>query len=164
MPTIQLKRKTDAAGAPSSLADGEVAVNQSEGCIYGVRSSAIAKFSTPLHALMYVDRDPANESVTLIWKAQDKIEITEIIAKTSEGSIKGKLVKTSTGGTDSDIHSATAITFDSTKGSTAVSSSNVVDVGEALKVVFTDASSPKNLELQISYRLGDIAANSAIAP
>lgn len=159
MPTIKLRRKTSAAGAPSSLVDGEVALNQNEGCVYGIRGSAIVKYSSPLQALMYVDRDPVNETVTLLWKVRDKIEITEVIGKTSSGSIKGKLVKTSTGGTDSDIHSSNALTFNTTKATTSVTSSNVVSADETLKITFTDASSPKNLELQISYRLADIATN-----
>lgn len=163
MPTIKLRRKTNAAGSPSSLVDGEIAVNQSEGCIYGIRGSQIARYSTPLGFITYLDRDPVNSSggVVLIFDNPVKIEITGLIGKTSAGSIKVKLVKTATGGTDSDIHSSTAVTINTTKGTTSITSSNTVDAGEALKLVLSDASTPKDLELQISYKFADLGANSS---
>jgi len=149
MPAIKLKRKTDAAGAPSALVDGEIAVNQSEGAIYGLRGSDIVHYTQPVGGATYLDRAPENETVVVIFEMPADVTVTDIITKTSTGTLT--LQPQYDNGSANNI--GTAISVTSTKLKTTLGTPVNVDAGDILQLVISSTSSAADLSVQLVWKL-----------
>ena len=149
MPAIKLKRKTDAAGAPSALVDGEIAVNQSEGAIYGLRGSDIVHYTQPVGGATYLDRAPENETVVVIFEMPADVTVTDIITKTSTGTLT--LQPQYDNGSANNI--GTAISVTSTKLKTTLGTPVDVDAGDVLQIVISSTSSAEDLAVQFVWKL-----------
>ena len=149
MPAIKLKRKTDAAGAPSALVDGEIAVNQSEGAIYGLRGSDIVHYTQPVGGATYLDRNPENETVVVIFEMPANVTVTDIISKTSTGTLT--LQPQYDNGSANNI--GTAISVTSTKLKTTLGTPVDVDAGDILQLVISSTSSAEDLSVQLVWKL-----------
>jgi hypothetical protein len=149
MPAIKLKRKTDAAGAPSALVDGEIAVNQSEGAIYGLRGSDIVHYTQPVGGATYLDRAPENETVVVIFEMPANVTVTDIITKTSTGTLT--LQPQYDDGSANNI--GTAISVTSTKLKTTLGTPVNVDAGDILQLVISSTSSAADLSVQLVWKL-----------
>jgi hypothetical protein len=149
MPAIKLKRKTDAAGAPASLVDGEIAVNQSEGAIYGKRGSDIVHYTQPVGGATYLDRTPEDETVVVIFEMPADVSVTDIITKTSTGTLS--LQAQYDDGSANNIGSSISVT--STKLKTTLGSPVNVDAGDVLQIVISSTSSAEDLAVQFVWKL-----------
>ena len=149
MPAIKLKRKTDAAGAPSALVDGEIAVNQSEGAIYGLRGSDIVHYTQPVGGATYLDRNPEDETVVVIFEMPANVTVTDIISKTSTGTLT--LQPQYDNGSANNI--GTAISVTSTKLKTTLGTPVNVDAGDILQLVISSTSSAADLSVQLVWKL-----------
>ena len=149
MPAIKLKRKTDAAGAPASLVDGEIAVNQSEGAIYGLRGSDIVHYTQPVGGATYLDRTPEDETVVVIFEMPADVTVTDIITKTSTGTLS--LQAQYDDGSANNIGSSISVT--STKLKTTLGSPVNVDAGDVLQIVISSTSSAEDLAVQFVWKL-----------
>jgi len=149
MPAIKLKRKTDAAGAPSALVDGEIAVNQSEGAIYGLRGSDIVHYTQPVGGATYLDRNPEDETVVVIFEMPANVTVTDIISKTSTGTLT--LQPQYDDGSANNI--GTAISVTSTKLKTTLGTPVDVDAGDILQLVISSTSSAEDLSVQLVWKL-----------
>jgi hypothetical protein len=149
MPAIKLKRKTDAAGAPASLVDGEIAVNQSEGAIYGKRGSDIVHYTQPVGGATYLDRTPEDETVVVIFEMPADVTVTDIITKTSTGTLS--LQAQYDDGSANNIGSSISVT--STKLKTTLGSPANVDAGDVLQIVISSTSSAEDLAVQFVWKL-----------
>lgn len=149
MPAIKLKRKTDAAGAPASLVDGEIAVNQSEGAIYGKRGSGIVHYTQPVGGATYLDRTPEDETVVVIFEMPADVSVTDIITKTSTGTLS--LQAQYDDGSANNIGSSISVT--STKLKTTLGSPANVDAGDVLQIVISSTSSAEDLAVQFVWKL-----------
>jgi len=149
MPAIKLKRKTDAAGAPSALVDGEIAVNQSEGAIYGLRGSDIVHYTQPVGGATYLDRAPENETVVVIFEMPADVTVTDIITKTSTGTLT--LQPQYDDGSANNI--GTAISVTSTKLKTTLGTPVNVDAGDILQLVISSTASAEDLAVQLVWKL-----------
>jgi hypothetical protein len=149
MPAIKLKRKTDAAGAPASLVDGEIAVNQSEGAIYGKRGSDIVHYTQPVGGATYLDRTPEDETVVVIFEMPADVSVTDIITKTSTGTLS--LQAQYDDGSANNIGSSISVT--STKLKTTLGSPVNVDAGDILQLVISSTSSAEDLAVQFVWKL-----------
>ena len=149
MPAIKLKRKTDAAGAPASLVDGEIAVNQSEGAIYGLRGSDIVHYTQPVGGATYLDRTPEDETVVVIFEMPADVTVTDIITKTSTGTLS--LQAQYDDGSANNIGSSISVT--STKLKTTLGSPANVDAGDVLQIVISSTSSAEDLAVQFVWKL-----------
>lgn len=149
MPAIKLKRKTDAAGAPASLVDGEIAVNQSEGAIYGKRGSDIVHYTQPVGGATYLDRTPEDETVVVIFEMPADVSVTDIITKTSTGTLS--LQAQYDDGSANNIGSSISVT--STKLKTTLGSPANVDAGDVLQIVISSTSSAEDLAVQFVWKL-----------
>ena len=149
MPAIKLKRKTDAAGAPASLVDGEIAVNQSEGAIYGPRGSDIVHYTQPVGGATYLDRTPEDETVVVIFEMPADVTVTDIITKTSTGTLS--LQAQYDDGSANNIGSSISVT--STKLKTTLGSPANVDAGDVLQIVISSTSSAEDLAVQFVWKL-----------
>jgi hypothetical protein len=149
MPAIKLRRKTDAAGAPASLVDGEIAVNQSEGAIYGLRGSDIVHYTQPVGGATYLDRTPEDETVVVIFEMPADVTVTDIITKTSTGTLS--LQAQYDDGSANNIGSSISVT--STKLKTTLGSPVNVDAGDVLQIVISSTSSAEDLAVQFVWKL-----------
>ena len=149
MPAIKLRRKTDAAGAPASLVDGEIAVNQSEGAIYGLRGSDIVHYTQPVGGATYLDRNPEDETVVVIFEMPANVTVTDIITKTSTGTLS--LQAQYDDGSANNIGSSISVT--STKLKTTLGSPVNVDAGDVLQIVISSTSSAEDLAVQFVWKL-----------
>ena len=149
MPAIKLKRKTDAAGAPSSLVDGEIAINQSEGALYGKRGSDIVHLTQPTGGASYLDRAPENETVVVIFEMPADVTVTDIITKTSTGTLT--LQPQYDDGSANNI--GTAISVTSTKLKTTLGTPVNVDAGDILQLVISSTASAEDLAVQFVWKL-----------
>jgi len=149
MPAIKLRRKTDAAGAPASLVDGEIAVNQSEGAIYGLRGSDIVHYTQPVGGATYLDRTPEDETVVVIFEMPADVTVTDIITKTSTGTLS--LQAQYDDGSANNIGSSISVT--STKLKTTLGSPVNVDAGDVLQIVISSTSSAEDLAVQFIWKL-----------
>ena len=149
MPAIKLKRKTDTAGAPASLVDGEIAVNQSEGAIYGKRGSDIVHYTQPVGGATYLDRTPEDETVVVIFEMPADVTVTDIITKTSTGTLS--LQAQYDDGSANNIGSSISVT--STKLKTTLGSPVNVDAGDVLQIVISSTSSAEDLAVQFIWKL-----------
>lgn len=149
MPAIKLRRKTDAAGAPASLVDGEIAVNQSEGAIYGKRGSDIVHYTQPVGGATYLDRTPEDETVVVIFEMPADVSVTDIITKTSTGTLS--LQAQYDDGSANNIGSSISVT--STKLKTTLGSPVNVDAGDVLQIVISSTSSAEDLAVQFVWKL-----------
>lgn len=149
MPAIKLKRKTDAAGAPASLVDGEIAVNQSEGAIYGKRGSDVVHYTQPVGGATYLDRTPEDETVVVIFEMPADVSVTDIITKTSTGTLS--LQAQYDDGSANNIGSSISVT--STKLKTTLGSPVNVDAGDVLQIVISSTSSAEDLAVQFVWKL-----------
>ena len=149
MPAIKLKRKTDAAGAPSALVDGEIAVNQSEGAIYGLRGSDIVHYTQPVGGATYLDRNPEDETVVVIFEMPANVTVTDIITKTSTGTLT--LQPQYDDGSANNI--GTAISVTSAKLKTTLGTPVDVDAGDVLQIVISSTSSAEDLAVQFVWKL-----------
>ena len=149
MPAIKLKRKTDTAGAPASLVDGEIAVNQSEGAIYGKRGSDIVHYTQPVGGATYLDRTPEDETVVVIFEMPADVTVTDIITKTSTGTLS--LQAQYDDGSANNIGSSISVT--STKLKTTLGSPVNVDAGDVLQIVISSTSSAEDLAVQFVWKL-----------
>ena len=149
MPAIKLRRKTDAAGAPASLVDGEIAVNQSEGAIYGKRGSDIVHYTQPVGGATYLDRTPEDETVVVIFEMPADVSVTDIITKTSTGTLS--LQAQYDDGSANNIGSSISVT--STKLKTTLGSPVNVDAGDVLQIVISSTSSAEDLAVQFIWKL-----------
>ena len=149
MPAIKLRRKTDAAGAPASLVDGEIAVNQSEGAIYGKRGSDIVHYTQPVGGATYLDRTPEDETVVVIFEMPADVTVTDIITKTSTGTLS--LQAQYDDGSANNIGSSISVT--STKLKTTLGSPVNVDAGDVLQIVISSTSSAEDLAVQFVWKL-----------
>jgi len=149
MPAIKLRRKTDAAGAPASLVDGEIAVNQSEGAIYGKRGSDIVHYTQPVGGATYLDRTPEDETVVVIFEMPADVSVTDIITKTSTGTLS--LQAQYDDGSANNIGSSISVT--STKLKTTLGSPANVDAGDVLQIVISSTSSAEDLAVQFVWKL-----------
>jgi len=149
MPAIKLRRKTDAAGAPASLVDGEIAVNQSEGAIYGKRGSDIVHYTQPVGGATYLDRTPEDETVVVIFEMPADVTVTDIITKTSTGTLS--LQAQYDDGSANNIGSSISVT--STKLKTTLGSPVNVDAGDVLQIVISSTSSAEDLAVQFIWKL-----------
>lgn len=149
MPAIKLRRKTDSAGAPASLVDGEIAVNQSEGAIYGKRGSDIVHYTQPVGGATYLDRTPEDETVVVIFEMPADVTVTDIITKTSTGTLS--LQAQYDDGSANNIGSSISVT--STKLKTTLGSPVNVDAGDVLQIVISSTSSAEDLAVQFVWKL-----------
>ena len=149
MPAIKLRRKTDAAGAPASLVDGEIAVNQSEGAIYGKRGSDIVHYTQPVGGATYLDRNPEDETVVVIFEMPANVTVTDIITKTSTGTLT--LQPQYDDGSANNI--GTAISVTSTKLKTTLGTPVDVDAGDILQLVISSTASAEDLAVQLVWKL-----------
>jgi hypothetical protein len=149
MPAIKLKRKTDAAGAPSALVDGEIAINQSEGALYGKRGSDIVHLTQPTGGASYLDRSPENETVVVIFEMPADVTVTDIITKTSTGTLT--LQPQYDDGSANNI--GTAISVTSTKLKTTLGTPVNVDAGDILQLVISSTASAEDLAVQLVWKL-----------
>ena len=149
MPAIKLRRKTDAAGAPASLVDGEIAINQSEGALYGKRGSDVVHLTQPVGGASYLDRAPEDETVVVIFEMPADVTVTDIITKTSTGTLT--LQAQYDDGSANNIGSAISVT--SSKLKTTLSPAVDVDAGDALQFVISSTSSAENLSVQVVWKL-----------
>ena len=149
MPAIKLRRKTDAAGAPASLVDGEIAVNQSEGAIYGLRGSDIVHYTQPVGGATYLDRNPEDETVVVIFEVPANVTVTDIITKTSTGTLT--LQPQYDDGSANNI--GTAISVTSAKLKTTLGTPVDVDAGDVLQIVISSTSSAEDLAVQFVWKL-----------
>lgn len=149
MPAIKLKRKTDAAGAPASLVDGEIAINQAEGALYGKRGSDVVHLTQPVSGASYLDRAPTDETVVVIFEMPSDVAITDIITKTSAGTLT--LQPQYDNGAATNIGSAISVT--STKLKTTLASPVNVDAGDVFQLVISSTSSAENLAVQVVWKL-----------
>lgn len=149
MPAIKLRRKTDTAGAPASLVDGEIAVNQSEGAIYGKRGSDVVHYTQPVGGATYLDRTPEDETVAVIFEMPADVSVTDIITKTSTGTLS--LQAQYDDGSANNIGSSISVT--STKLKTTLGSPVNVDAGDVLQIVISSTSSAEDLAVQFVWKL-----------
>ena len=149
MPAIKLRRKTDTAGAPASLVDGEIAVNQSEGAIYGKRGSDVVHYTQPVGGATYLDRAPEDETVVVIFEMPADVTVTDIITKTSTGTLS--LQPQYDDGSANNIGSSISVT--STKLKTTLGSPVNVDAGDVLQIVISSTSSAEDLAVQFIWKL-----------
>jgi len=146
MPAIKLKRKTDAAGAPASLVDGEIAVNQSEGVLYGKRGSDVVRFTQASGGATYLDRTPEDETVTVIYSMPADVTVTKIITDLSAGSLT--LQPKFDDGSANNIGSTISVT--STEATTTLGTPVDVDAGDKLQLTITSTStSPAAADLGV---------------
>lgn len=151
MPAIKLKRKTDVAGAPASLVDGEIAINQAEGALYGKRGSDVVHLTQPVGGASYLDRAPEDETVVVIFEMPADVTITDVIAKTSAGTLT--LQPQYDDGAATNIGSAISVSSSSPPSKTTLSPGVDVDAGDALQFVISSTASAENLSVQVVWKL-----------
>jgi len=150
MPAIKLRRKTDAAGAPASLVDGEIAVNQSEGAIYGKRGSDIVHYTQPVGGATYLDRTPEDETVVVIFEMPADVTVTDIITKTSTGTLS--LQAQYDDGSANNIGSSISVSSGSAS-KTTLGTPVDVDAGDALQIVISSTTNAEDLAVQFVWKL-----------